>query len=986
MSQTSIELQHVQETAREEGYGSSTSQGETLTGGHEVPALPRVDGGKDAWLFLAASFTVEALTWGFPFAFGVFQDYYSTHAPFKGSSSIAVIGTCAMGIMYLGIPFIMSLQRLYPKHSRWSPIIGLFVMCVALALSSFSQNTTHLILTQGVLYAIGGSISYCPCILYMDEWFAKRKGLAFGVMWSGTGLAGFALPLLFEKFLHEYGFRTTLRIWSLALFVLTLPLAYFIKPRLPHSATRHINPLKLSFALSRNFMFHQFANIAQALGFFLPGIYLPSYARTALGAGTFPSALTVLLINVASVFGCVVMGALTDRLHVTDCFMISAAGATISTFFLWGFSTSLPVLYVYCIIYGFFAGSYTSAWPGVMRMVTAGPTSNDNDRGSGSGSSFDPAMVLGVLSAGRGIGNVASGPLSEALVKGMPWQGQASGGYGTGYGTLIVFTGATALAGGATFIIRRPGRLTQALGFGPVLPPPDIPLHGNLTASLNNAIRKLTSTDGIWNKTTTSFSVQLTSSEKTFFTFHQTAPLLNTTGVGKVNGETIYRVASITKVFTTLALLLQEGLDLDDPVSKYVPELQEIRRYKAITLRMLASQLSGIHREGYTFDLAMLNPLQDLHALGFPDVPLDPSTPLCDTLDSPLCTRAQFFQDLENHAFVWQPGQRAAYSNPGFILLGFALENITNMKYEDIISQEITKPLGLSSATGLKPQDISNSIIPVDGGFEWMTLPIGHNDASAGLYATPNDLARFLRGILCHELLSGPKTDIWLKPAVFTSSPYSAVGMPWEIFRVPSQNTDLPIDVYTKSGNLPSYAAYVVLIPEYSVGITINAAGPDSYIASRILLEVVVEKAVQGLEDLARTQARVKYAGRYTAGNGSTVVLDVDPGPGLKIKEWNNNGKSILKAWKELRGGNAAGVDARIYPVGDNDRWRVTFEAIPAQDKTGPFKDACETWFSVDQFRYQGLPVDEIVFDINNGKVDGLSIPGLRQSLERAPH
>ena len=101
--------------------------------------------------------------------------------------------------MYLGLPFTMSLQRLYPKQSRWSPIIGLFIMCIALALSSFSQNTTHLILTQGVLYAIGGSISYCPCILYMDEWFAKRKGFAFGIMWSGTGLAGFA---------HHYSLRS----------------------------------------------------------------------------------------------------------------------------------------------------------------------------------------------------------------------------------------------------------------------------------------------------------------------------------------------------------------------------------------------------------------------------------------------------------------------------------------------------------------------------------------------------------------------------------------------------------------------------------------------------------------------------------------------------------------------------------------------------------------------------------------------------------
>ncbi|KAF5021962.1 hypothetical protein F66182_6002 [Fusarium sp. NRRL 66182] len=445
MSHTSIELR---QDVREEGHSSEALD----LAGHQVSSLPPVDGGKEAWLFLAASFMVEALTWGFPFAFGVFQDYYSTHAPFEGSSSIAIIGTCAMGIMYLGLPFVMVLQRLYPKPSRWSPIIGLFIMCIALALSSFSQNTTHLVLTQGVLYAVGGSISYCPCILYMDEWFAKRKGFAFGIMWSGTGLAGFALPLFFEKFLHQYGFRTTLRIWSLALFVLTLPLAYFIRPRLPHAATRHINPLKLSFVVRRSFLLHQLANIAQALGFFLPGIYLPSYARTALGAGTFASALTVLLINVASVFGCVAMGALTDRLHVTNCFMISAAGTSVSTFFLWGFSVNLPVLYMYCIIYGVFAGSYTSAWPGIMHMVTANPVD-----GLGGGTSFDPAMVLGVLSAGRGIGNMVSGPLSGALIKGMPWQGEAAGGYGTGYGTLIVFTGTTALASGATFLFRRVG-------------------------------------------------------------------------------------------------------------------------------------------------------------------------------------------------------------------------------------------------------------------------------------------------------------------------------------------------------------------------------------------------------------------------------------------------------------------------------------------------------------------------------------------------
>jgi hypothetical protein len=57
MSQTSIELR-----AREEG--SSQVEGFDTTGTNEFSSLPPVDGGKDAWLFLAAAYMVEAFTWG----------------------------------------------------------------------------------------------------------------------------------------------------------------------------------------------------------------------------------------------------------------------------------------------------------------------------------------------------------------------------------------------------------------------------------------------------------------------------------------------------------------------------------------------------------------------------------------------------------------------------------------------------------------------------------------------------------------------------------------------------------------------------------------------------------------------------------------------------------------------------------------------------------------------------------------------------------
>ncbi|KAJ4399162.1 hypothetical protein N0V85_006098, partial [Neurospora sp. IMI 360204] len=395
--------------------------------GHEFSQLPPVDGGKDAWLFLAACFVVEALVWGFPYSFGVFQDYYSTHPPFSASSNLAVIGTCAMGIMYLDAPLIMAFFRRFPRFARWSPIVGLLVMCFALAMSSFSTTVTHLIVTQGILYGVGGSIAYSPCILYLDEWFVKKKGLAYGIMWSGTGLAGVVLPPLLEHFLSKYGYQTTLRIWAVAVFVLTAPLAWFLKPRVSVGAPTPYAP-SLSFVLTRPFLFYQLFNIIEALGFFLPGIYLPSYARSVLQAQGFLTSLTLLLLNVASVFGCVAMGWFIDRLDVTTCIMLSTAGTVLGTFFLWGFGTNLAVLYVFCVVYGFFAGSFTSAWPGIMREVAKlgqGSGETGNEHGS---KPVDPTMVFAFLALGRGVGNVVSGPLSEVLVKGLPWQGRALAG------------------------------------------------------------------------------------------------------------------------------------------------------------------------------------------------------------------------------------------------------------------------------------------------------------------------------------------------------------------------------------------------------------------------------------------------------------------------------------------------------------------------------------------------------------------------------
>ena len=89
--------------------------------------------------------------------------------------------------MYLGSPFSFALLQRFPHQRRFCAVAGLITMTVALVTSSFASRVWHLIITQGVLYAIGGSLLYTPTIIFLDEWFIARKGLAFGVMWAGTG-------------------------------------------------------------------------------------------------------------------------------------------------------------------------------------------------------------------------------------------------------------------------------------------------------------------------------------------------------------------------------------------------------------------------------------------------------------------------------------------------------------------------------------------------------------------------------------------------------------------------------------------------------------------------------------------------------------------------------------------------------------------------------------------------------------------------------
>jgi hypothetical protein len=102
-------------------------------------------------------------------------------------------------------PVSLYFLEAWPSIRRLSSIFGLFIVLVALVASSFSTQVWHLILTQGILYAIGGSLLYAPTMFYLDEWFILRKGLAFGIMWAGVGVVGLiSLPAFENRETNRY--------------------------------------------------------------------------------------------------------------------------------------------------------------------------------------------------------------------------------------------------------------------------------------------------------------------------------------------------------------------------------------------------------------------------------------------------------------------------------------------------------------------------------------------------------------------------------------------------------------------------------------------------------------------------------------------------------------------------------------------------------------------------------------------------------------
>ncbi|KAK4543467.1 hypothetical protein LTR36_005610 [Oleoguttula mirabilis] len=403
--------------------------------------LPPIDGGRGAWTCLLGCWLVEAMIWGFPLAFGVFQRHYSDNELFKESGSIPTIGTLATGMSYLGMPFTNPIAMRWPQHRKKMCVAGWLLCLLALLGASFASQAWQLVLSQGFVYGVGWVVCYTPFLFVLNEWFVERRGLAYGILFGASGVSGLIIPMAVGWMLERFGFRIALRVYVVATVVVSGPGLLLIRPRsLPQQIVgehekRSVGIVQVVKRFARNPHFYLFAAaiFVQGLGFFIPNVFIPSYAE-GLGLSSTSGSGLLALVSLSQVLGQLWQGWISDRVNIYVPTAFSALVPGLGALILWGPAKNMAYLVPFALIWGFFSASYSVLYTRMCTFLTDQQADSHPDDDS-------VAMLLyGLYSFERGVSNILEGPVSNRLLS-RGSEGIDVTRYGLGrYASIIWFT------------------------------------------------------------------------------------------------------------------------------------------------------------------------------------------------------------------------------------------------------------------------------------------------------------------------------------------------------------------------------------------------------------------------------------------------------------------------------------------------------------------------------------------------------------------
>ncbi len=276
----------------------------------------------------------------------------------------------------------------------------------------------------------------------------------------------------------------------------------------------------------------------------------------------------------------------------------------------------------------------------------------------------------------------------------------------------------------------------------------------------------------------------------------------------KVSKDTVFELASVSKSFTALGVLLLRDkgyIKLDRPLVEYLPDfsLANPGTSAEITIYQLLTHTSGIPG-------AMAEPQ------GYYNGP--------DAMQ-------QMVNELSNLRLSNSPGEAFEYSNLNYFLLGALIEEVSTLPFEEYMAKHVFEPLGLYRTT-LKPSQAeawgkAYGHQSVFGQTVKRSMPIYRSAAPAGwVMSSAEDMGRWLSLFINEGQLDGKQIveqdtiRELLSPAVsFEKDGYPAeYAMGWIILTDNNGTKRL-----WHAGNTPSYLADILILPDYKTGVAVMA-------------------------------------------------------------------------------------------------------------------------------------------------------------------
>jgi len=270
-----------------------------------------------------------------------------------------------------------------------------------------------------------------------------------------------------------------------------------------------------------------------------------------------------------------------------------------------------------------------------------------------------------------------------------------------------------------------------------------------------------------------------------------------------LNGDTVFEIGSVTKVFTSLLLadMVERGeVALTDPVAKYLPAGVKMpqRNGRQITLEDLATHTSGLPRLPSNLK------------------PKDPANPYADY------TVAQMYEFLSSYELTRDIGSQYEYSNLGGGLLGHVLALRAGKDYESLVKMRITGPLGMKdTAIALTPDMKTRLAVGHDaqmhavGNWDVATL------AGAGaLRSTANDMLTFVAANLGYvKTPLAPAVAAMLSVRKPSGNPNLEIALAWHIL-LPKGDDGM---IVWHNGGTGGYRSFIGYNPKTRVGVVVLA-------------------------------------------------------------------------------------------------------------------------------------------------------------------